>query len=279
MSAHPTAAGTASAAPAAARVRHARTWLLRSPLAGEIAPDAPRADVVVLDLEDGLPASRKDEGRSRALRAAELAPVWLRISAAGTADGDADLALAAALGDRLGGVVLAMCASPADLYLVDRRLNASVPVVAMIETATALLAAAAIAAHPRTSRLAFGIGDFRRDTGMSADPVALAWPRAQLTVASAAAGIAGPIDGPCGPVSHARTAAAHAASVGFTGTLVLDAAAVSGAHAGFTPAPAEVTEARALLAASPPGDVDGSYAPALARARALVARAEALASL
>lgn len=276
MTAHPEATGTASAAPVAARVRHARTWLLRSPLAGG-GPTG--ADVVVLDLEDGLPASRKAEGRERARGQAAERPVWLRVSAAGTPDGDADLALAAELGDRLGGIVLAMCAGAADLDHVDARLGADVPVVAMIETAAALLAAPAIAAHARTSRLAFGIGDFRRDTGMSADPVALAWPRAQLTVASAAAGLPGPIDGPCGAASQARTAAAHAASVGFTGTLVLDAAAVAGAHAGFTPAPADVARARALLAEAPPGDADGSYAPALARARALVARAEALAAL
>ncbi|MFJ6653783.1 aldolase/citrate lyase family protein [Microbacterium sp. NPDC091313] len=276
MTAHREATGTAQAAPVAARVRHARTWLLRSPLA---AGGPSGADVVVLDLEDGLPASRKEEGRQHARRHCVRQPVWLRVSAAGTPDGDADLALAAELGPGLAGIMLAMCASAADLDHVDTRLAGGVPVVAMIETAAALLAAPAIAAHPRTSRLAFGIGDFRRDTGMSADPVALAWPRAQLTVASAAAGLPGPIDGPCGAVPQARAAAAHAASVGFTGTLVLDAAAVAGAHAAFTPAPADLARAYALLADSPPVDADGSYAPALARARALVARAEALAAL
>ena len=91
-------AGAASAAPAPARVDLARTWLLRSPLAagGDTA-----ADVLVLDLEDGLPAARKAEGRERARRAAENAPVWLRISAAGTPEGEADLALCRELDDRL----------------------------------------------------------------------------------------------------------------------------------------------------------------------------------
>ncbi|MDU0327341.1 hypothetical protein RWH43_11305 [Microbacterium sp. KSW2-21] len=98
-------------------------------------------------------------------------------------------------------------------------------------------------------------------------------------VASAAAGIAGPIDGPCGPIDQALDAARHAVAMGFTGTLALQDAAVSGAHAGFTPAPDEVERARALLTATPDGPVDGSYAPTLARARALIARAEALAAL
>ena len=269
-------AGAASAAPAPARVDLARTWLLRSPLAagGETA-----ADVLVLDLEDGLPAARKTEGRERARRAAETAPVWLRISAAGTRDGEADLALGRELGDRLAGVVLAMCAGPADVAHVAASLPPGVPIVAMIESAAALLSAPAIAAHPATRRLAFGTGDFRRDTGMAADRLALSWPRAQLVVASAAAGIAGPIDGPCGPIEQARDAAEHAAAMGFTGTLALRDAAIAGAHVGFTPSVAEVEAARAVLTEVPDGPVDGSYAPALARARALVARAEALARL
>lgn len=269
-------AGAASAAPAPARVDLARTWLLRSPLAsgGDTA-----ADVLVLDLEDGLPAARKTEGRERARRAAETAPVWLRISAAGTPDGEADLELCRELDDRLAGIVLAMCAGPADVAHVAASRRVGVPIVAMIESAAALLAAPAIAAHPATRRLAFGTGDFRRDTGMADDRTALSWPRAQLVVASAAARIAGPIDGPCGSVEQARDAAEHAAAMGFTGTLALRDAAIPGAHAGFTPAPAEVSEARALLSAVPDGPVDGSYAPALARARALVARAEALARL
>ncbi|MEV7767968.1 aldolase/citrate lyase family protein [Microbacterium sp. NPDC086615] len=273
---HDTPAGAASAAPAPARVDLARTWMLRSPLAGHLET---AADVLVLDLEDGLPAGRKGEGRDRARRAAAHAPVWLRISAAGTHDGEDDLALGRELDDSLAGVVLAMCAGPADVAHVAASLPSGVSIVAMVESAAALLAAPAIAAHPATRRLAFGTGDFRRDTGMSADRLALSWPRAQLVVASAAAGIAGPIDGPCGPVDHARDAALHAVAMGFTGTLALQDAAVPGAHAGFTPAADEVDRARALLSASPDGPVDGSYAPTLARARALVERAEALAAL
>lgn len=271
-----TPAGAASAAPAPARVDLARTWMLRSPLAGGLDTTA---DVLVIDLEDGLPAGRKAEGRERARRAAVDGPVWLRISAAGTRDGEDDLALGRDLGERLAGVVLAMCAGPDDVSHVAASLPGGTPLVAMVESASALLAAPAIAAHPATRRLAFGTGDFRRDTGMAADRLALSWPRAQLVVASAAAGIAGPIDGPCGPVDHARDAALHAVAMGFTGTLALQDAAVAGAHAGFTPSEAEVETARSLLSATPDGPVDGSYAPTLARARALVARAEALAAL
>jgi citrate lyase subunit beta/citryl-CoA lyase len=243
--------------------------MLRSPLAGGLET---AADVLVLDLEDGLPAGRKDEGRERVRRAAAEEPVWMRISAAGTRDGEADLALGRELDDRLAGVVLAMCAGPDDVAHVAASLPSGTSIVAMVESAAALLAAPAIAAHPATRRLAFGTGDFRRDTGMAADRIALSWPRAQLVVASAAAGIAGPIE-------QAKDAAVHAVAMGFTGTLALRDAAVPGAHAGFTPAPADVEAARALLSTTPEGPVDGSYAPTLARARALIERAEALAAL
>ncbi|TXK09955.1 HpcH/HpaI aldolase/citrate lyase family protein [Microbacterium hatanonis] len=277
------AVGAESSAPTAARTgavafTHARTWLLRSPL---IAAAEYPADVLVLDLEDGLPAARKAEGRERALwmLLGSAAGAWLRISPPGTADGLADLDLCRRAGDALGGVVLAMCGGPDDVERVSAVLGDEVPIVPMIESAAALLAAPGIAAHPRTARLAFGTGDFRRDTGMAADRMALAWPRAQLTVASAAAGLPGPIDGPCGDVAAARDAADHALAMGFTGTLALDPAAVAGAHAGFTPSPAAIAQARELAEATPAGDVDGSYAPALARARALLARAAALGAL
>ena len=45
-------------------------------------------------------------------------------------------------------------------------------------------------------RLAFGSGDYRRDTGSSATPMALAYVRSQLVIASTLGGLPGPIDGP-----------------------------------------------------------------------------------
>ena len=59
-----------------------------------------------------------------------------------------------------------------------------------------LEAAPEIARADGVFRLAFGSGDFRRDTGMSDDPMAMAYPRSRLVVASRAARLAGPIDGP-----------------------------------------------------------------------------------
>ncbi len=43
-----------------------------------------------------------------------------------------------------------------------------------------------------TFRLAFGAGDYRRDTGSSATPMALAYVRSQLVIASTLGGLPGP---------------------------------------------------------------------------------------
>ena len=43
---------------------------------------------------------------------------------------------------------------------------------------------------------AFGSGDYRRDTGTSADDLAMAYPRSRLVVASRIGNLPGPIDGP-----------------------------------------------------------------------------------
>src|SRR5699024_8361157 len=49
---------------------------------------------------------------------------------------------------------------------------------------------------PGTFRLAFGTNDFRKDTGFSDDPMALAYARSRLTIASRMGGLPGAIDGP-----------------------------------------------------------------------------------
>ncbi len=51
-------------------------------------------------------------------------------------------------------------------------------------------------------RLAFGSGDYRRDTGTSADTLAMAYPRSKLVVASRVGNLPGPIDGPTVGSSH-----------------------------------------------------------------------------
>ncbi|KAF0958328.1 hypothetical protein MLGJGCBP_08583 [Rhodococcus sp. T7] len=120
---------------------------------------------------------------------------WVRINAATTQDWPADVDALRGL-PGLQGVMLAKSESGQQVRDTSDRLGAAVPVLALVESALGIEFAYDIASEAATLRLAFGSGDFRRDTGAGAEPDALAYARGRLVVASAAAGIAAPIDGP-----------------------------------------------------------------------------------
>lgn len=261
----------------------ARSWLLEPAVAGDPAlfddAVAGAADVVVLDLEDGLPDAAKPAGRSAVagwLRTGGRA--WVRFSPAGTADWHSDLsALATAPG--LAGVLLAKTECPEDVDATAAALPAGLPVVALVESAAGIEAAADIARVAACSRLAFGVGDFRRDTGMSAGAMALAYPRGRLVVASRAAGLPAPIDGPTlrADGGRLRRDTAVTRSMGMTGRLCLNAAHAAAINTLLSPSRAEIAEARrTIVRLDAPGPYDGSAGPTRARAQATLARAAAL---
>ncbi|TFV56616.1 aldolase [Mycobacterium sp. PS03-16] len=256
----------------------ARTWLLQPglPDSGDIfdAAVAGRADAVVLDIEDGLPDSKKAAGRRAVAEwLNDAGRAWVRITNAGTDTWTSDLdALAGAPG--LAGVMLAKAESVDDIAATAARLPAGTPIVALIESALGIESAFDIARTPGCCRIAFGIGDFRRDTGMSDDPAVLAYARARLVVASRAARLPAPIDGPT-----LRTAAHHlvrdtevAKAAGMAGRLCLDPAHAETVNSLLSPSALEIDEARRTLARldAPTGVYDGSVGPTRARAEAVL---------
>ena len=68
--------------------------------------------------------------------------------------------------------MLAMVESVDHVTETAKRLP-GVPIVALVETARGLERITEIAATKGTFRLAFGIGDFRRDTGFGDNPITL----------------------------------------------------------------------------------------------------------
>jgi citrate lyase subunit beta / citryl-CoA lyase len=257
----------------------ARSWLLAS-AANESAIAAALtigADAVVIDLEDGVAAHRKEQARASLGRWFDGSrSLWVRINDATTADWALDLEVLAGL-QGLAGVILAKTESADEIASTTHVLGAEVPLVALIESARGLINASAIAASPGTLRLAFGTGDFRRDTGISDAAFALAYARSQLVIASAAARIAPPIDGPTpgGSPEQVSEDARHSGAMGMSGKLCLTPAHVAPINREFSPDPEELRAARALLDA-PPSALDGSYPPRRARAEALVERATQL---
>jgi citrate lyase subunit beta / citryl-CoA lyase len=208
-------------------------------------------DVVVLDLEDAVPLTRKDEARQAVAQwvsAGPASPVWVRLNAgAELAD---DLAALRPLGDRLSGVLLAKAEDPA---AVTEAGSLGRPLGLFLETAAAVLDVRSLARLPGVTVLHLGEYDLAADVGLDPgeDEAELAWARAQVVFASAAAGLAPPP----APVSTVVTdsgrfleSTRRAARQGFVGRMCIHPAQVQVVHEVFTPDAGRVTEAQALVA-------------------------------
>jgi len=253
---------------------YARSWLL-VPGAdrdrfGAAASSA--ADAVVLDLEDAVPPDDKSSARAAVidwLRAGNTA--WVRINDATTPHWCDDVdALAGVPG--LAGVMLAKTESGQQVEATHEALAATLPVLVLIESAAGLEAVPEIARAEGTFRLAFGSGDFRRDTAMSDSPLALAYPRSRLVITSRAARLPGPIDGPSltdDPQILEREA--HLTrEMGMTGKLCTTPDRAPYANAALSPDSDDIAWARTIIARvgeDGSGVRDGSDLPRLAKAK------------
>jgi|tagenome__1003787_1003787.scaffolds.fasta_scaffold20897689_2 citrate lyase subunit beta/citryl-CoA lyase len=245
------------------------------------------ADAVVLDLEDSVDPAHTELARAAVRHALERSarPSMVRLSGPGEEDLDGDLPV---LGPALSGVLVPKAEDPATIGRLITRLPEGVPVVLLVETARGVLAAASLAQMPRVTRLALGTVDLEADSGLSQDADVLRSVRVGMTLASRAAGIAGPVDGVCTDVmDRATTAAAarEAVRAGFTGKLCIHPRQVPPVNEVFRPAAEAVSWAqRVLTAAETQGTgafrLDGEMvdAPVVARARAVIAAAVTVAS-
>ncbi len=253
----------------------ARSWLLVNGARPEQFDEryASRADQVVLDVEDAVDPARKDEARAGVVSWLGDADrsAWVRINDRSTPWWEADVAALAGL-PGLAGVMLAKTEAAEHVTETFDRLGGATPVLALVESALGIEEAVAIARARGAFRLAFGSGDYRRDTGTSADDLAMAYPRSRLVVASRIGGLPGPIDGPTVSTSHPvlREQSAVTVSLGLTGKLCLDPEQAPVINEVISPAPSDVAWAQAFLADfEARGQVvrDGSDLPRLGRAR------------
>ena len=233
---------------------------------------------MVFDMEDAVPAPDKAAARERVVEALSTGmTAWVRVNGIET-DYWADDLAALSKAPGLRGVMLAMTEKPEQVTHTAMRLQAGTPVLALVESALGIENATAIASAPGTFRLAFGVGDFRRDTGASDDPMALAYARSKLVVASRVGQLPGPIDGPTvGALGEKLLDACKVTqSMGMTGKLCLLADAADTINHGLSPSESEVQWAHELLEAHAAGAVvgDGSYLPRLARAQKISSLAD-----
>jgi citrate lyase subunit beta/citryl-CoA lyase len=230
----------------------ARSWLLVSATRTDLFATArnSRADQVVLDIEDGVDPSHKETARTDVVEwlNTEDGTGWVRINDRGSDFwGDDVDQLKGAPG--LRGVMLAKTESAADVTETFDRLGGKTPVLALVESALGIEESVSIARARGAFRLAFGSGDYRRDTGTSAEDIAMAYPRSRLVVASRVGKLPGPIDGPTVSSSHPilREQSAVAVTLGLTGKLCLDIEQLPVINEAISPTQSDVTWARDFL--------------------------------
>lgn len=247
------------------------------------------ADAVIIDLEDAVPLTAKEEGREAlhgtwaSLSADARSRLLVRINPSGTAWHTDDISLLTKL-DGLGAVMLPKAASASHVQDIAARLT-GMPVLPLIETAQGVSEVNGMAKAKGVLRLGLGHIDLQADLGMSVSPdeSELAPLRWTMVVASRLAGIPAPVDGVTTSTTEESIwleATQRSRRFGFAGKLCIHPAQVKGVHMGFAPSPTEVDWAqRVLMAEEQAGggafSVDGKMvdAPVLMLARQLLVRA------
>jgi citrate lyase subunit beta/citryl-CoA lyase len=249
----------------------ARSWLLVNGAHDDRFEAAvrSRADIVVLDIEDAVAPKDKVAARDNVVRWLGAGHSdWVRVNGFGTQWWADDLATLASTS--IGGVMLAMVESVDHVTETAKRLP-DVPIVALVETARGLERITEIAATKGTFRLAFGIGDFRRDTGFGEDPATLAYARSRFTIAAKAAHLPSAIDGPTIGSNALKLIEATAVSTefGMTGKICLAPDQCAVVNEGLSPSQDEIAWAKEFFAEfeRDGGEVrNGSDLPRIARA-------------
>jgi len=258
----------------------ARSWLLVNGAQYEkFGPAArSRADIVVLDIEDAVAPKGKVAARENVKRwLGEGNSDWVRVNGFGTQFWADDLRMLAET--TVGGVMLAMVES-VDHVTETAKLLPNVPIVALVETARGLERITEIAAAKGTFRLAFGIGDFRRDTGFGENPATLGYARSRFTIAAKAANLPGAVDGPTVGSSALRLSEATAVSAefGMTGKICLTPDQCPTVNEGLSPSQEEISWAQEFFAEfeRDGGEIrNGSDLPRISRANKIIELARA----
>ena len=261
-------------------------------------------DAILADLEDAVSPDSKDAARESLTRwLADIGPdtprphIWVRVNA-----GSVEEDVAAALHPLVEGFCLPKVETMDQVATISQvldRLEAGGevrrPLMLMVETARGVLSCHGFAtASDRVAYLQAGEQDLRADLGLPPDlskgsdplPGPMQAARDAIVLASAAAGIAGPI----GPVSvniHDAELLAEETSqlrrAGFSGRALIHPAQVAPIARGFAPSDAELEWARKVVEAADAAAAEGAGvtvvdggmvdAPVVATARHLLQRA------
>jgi citrate lyase subunit beta/citryl-CoA lyase len=212
---------------------------------------ATAADFVIIDLEDAVSPEQKSvalDATVAALRGEGVSPEFralVRINSLNDVP-----ALIAVGGTRLVGIMIPKADDAIAIGALAATVPAELAVVPLIESASGIVAARAIAALPRVTRLAFGAIDFSADVDAT-DSAVIDVARAELVIASRAANLPAPIESPSTTFTDldaVESDSRRARSLGFGGKLCIHPAQLTAVTTGFAPTDAEVEWAERIIA-------------------------------
>ncbi|HLZ73241.1 MAG TPA: CoA ester lyase [Dehalococcoidia bacterium] len=264
------------------------------------------ADALVLDLEDSVPESGKEQARAAAREALPslVTPgrqLWVRVNNTYSLRTRDDVR--AVVCEQLDGIMLPKADKPEQVLYLEALLRdaeaaagleaGKLRLLLVIESARGLVKCYETArASKRTLAIQLGAEDYVTDLGIERTLAGaeLAYPRSLIAVAARAAGVLAldtvypAIRDEAGLVREAEAARA----LGCKGKFAIHPAQIEPINRVFTPAAEKVEEARRVVAAYEEAEQQGHGAvqldgrmvdaPVVARARALIALAEAVAA-
>lgn len=223
------------------------------------------ADAVVVDLEDAVPAARKDLARQTVLDLvadtdpSTLERVWVRVNPAASPWGAADLDAVA--GRPLAGLRLPRASDADQVREVAER--AGLPLQLIVESAAGLTRAVDLAtAHPLVAGIGLGESDLGADLRVT-DDAGLDWARGQVVVAARAAGLPSPVQSVWTNVRDLeglRASSVRGRALGFHGRSVVHPSQIATVHEVYTPTAEEVAAARAVITAARAAEERGEAA-------------------
>jgi len=209
------------------------------------------AHAVIVDLEDAVGPSRKEEARKAVAHWLDTAhPVALRVNAAETEWFAEDAPLGRLPG--VAAVMLPKTESVEQVRVLREHVGAGVPLLPMIESALGFAHSADIARAEGVQRLVFGSFDFQVDLAIDGDDDELLYFRSQLVLVSRLAGLLSPIDGVWTGIDDSEPLRAHTLRgrrLGFGGKLCIHPNQVPHVNACFQPTGDEVAWAKRVLEA------------------------------
>jgi citrate lyase subunit beta/citryl-CoA lyase len=236
------------------------------------------ADLIIIDLEDAVAHSLKQEARKAAgkkILEHSGRKLIVRVNALGSGHNLKDLE--SVVDASLTGIMLPKVETPEHIREIDRRLSdcenkkkissGSLFIAALIESARAVQNVFAIFSESsqlkRPFIAAFGAADYSLDMGISMSKCGteLLYPRSRIAVACRAAGIEPPIDTPfmadLKDMDALRTDALRARELGFQGKLCIHPSQVGPCNTIFSPTEDEISHARRVVEAFEKSEAEG----------------------